>query len=155
MTSTSIRERQLVLTRERSAICERGKMPPDKIAERRHVLVQVREKLCRAGAVAPVPHQVHWDGKKAHSLDSGCAHAVIGIIRNALVDGAGGLGVCKHLVAFFDERECKESGAHICYNPPDDHLGPPRGLDRRLEVLVVPCVHFAVTFDQWCGWVLV
>lgn len=76
-----------------------------------HVLVEDGEELGSTGGVAPIAHELADNGEVGDNLDTGGAHAVVGLVTDQLGGGARSLVVGPDLEASLAQRQSKESRA--------------------------------------------
>jgi len=104
--------------------------------------------------VAPVAVQLASNGEPGDGLRAGCRHAVPrGMPRN-LVECARGVGHDEDLVAFLHGRQRRKRDAHFRDHAGDDELLLAGRLNSFDEVLIVPGVDLAGTWDERRGWKL-
>ena len=81
--------------------------------EGNHSRIEERQQLNLTRSVPPIPHELAGDGEHGHDLNTGGAHAVVGVVGGLEVEGTGGVGVGEDGVAFGSEGESEEGGADL------------------------------------------
>ena len=122
---------------DRSVVHSRS-MSPCHHSVNRQVLVEVWQYLLRTGGVAPVPHQITYDGEERDKLNTCGLHTRICCVAHELRVSTTGFDVGKNRVAFCAEGKGEEGGADVCSDASDDDLGFVCRADSGLEISVVP-----------------
>lgn len=102
---------QPLLSRNKRPVQHSPLVRPGHVPVHGQVLVQEGQQLQTARGVAPVAHEVHDDGEEPLQDDAGLLHAAVGVVGEALGEGAAGFGVGEDGVAFGAEGEGEEFGA--------------------------------------------
>ena len=108
----------------------------------REIGVQPGQDLRGARHVAPITHQIAYDGEEADELDAGAHHAQVGGGGDERACGAAGFDVGPNGVAGGAEGEGAEGRADVGDDAGDDNLRFIRGAYGGLEVGVVPGVNW-------------
>lgn len=80
----------------------------------RQILVKKRQKLGTSWDVPPIPHKIHCDGKHAHRVHASSTHSIVGVVGNALVEGARRFRVGPYLITSVFKRKRQKGGAYLC-----------------------------------------
>lgn len=80
-----------------------------------NVPVEVVQHNHRAREVPPVTHQLTHGGEVAQDLNTGVAHAVIGVDGSLFTECAGRIRIGEHLVSLGTQRQRQERRAHLFY----------------------------------------
>ena len=91
---------QPLLSRNKRPVQHSPLVRPGHVPVHGQVLVQEGQQLQTARGVAPVAHEVHDDGEEPLQDDAGVLHAAVGVVGEALGEGAAGFGVGEDGVAF-------------------------------------------------------
>lgn len=89
------------------------KEAPDTTHQTGHSLVEIGQQLGRARGVSPVAHQVADDGEHGQDMHSVGTHAVVRVVRDALVEASRGFGICVDGVSLRTKGECEECSADL------------------------------------------
>ena len=126
-------------------------MRPRNIPIRRQILIQPRQNLLTPRRIAPIPHQIHHNGKNPLQHHPRILHPRVRIIRQLLRERPTPFRIRKHRVPFRAEGERQELGADVRGDAGEDDLRFIGGADGGAEIGVVPGVDFAVAADEGGG----